>query len=430
MNVDFILYSKFENRRSSLRHEKIFAAILSTLNDEEINPISIFSEHNILLEKTLIYSFHPIADPVYFDFENNVLKATINTGSLGAGYHAFIVNILDRVSKRLNITWTEDESYPDKTLYFKTRDFGVLSDFFGLALSNYSKDLMTHYEKGFSNFMLSMPYDYPIVEKEFFALSPLGYWGKSFFMDVINATNDEKEVFINEFFIWESNKVNANFWFKSALSMIWLHFPFRETIEQSEDDLCRKILYSFEKAYELDTTLSYPWDIWILIANYILEETAVEEIVKRKPEKITSYGKIGFRLENGRFDLTAGFSIVMPMRMNKYRNNKTLIEFKDKDLYVALESYSFEEEDNEAIMEYIINQVQDIKDKKTKELDIKIDNKDIRVVLYEKLLDTNDYMLLSAVATSKYALILWFTYSDEKMKEKCVSYIKSITVAK
>jgi hypothetical protein len=146
MNVDFIVRTVFARKRATLGHDKIFKAILATLNDSRVNPIALFSEYNIINSKSLVYSFHPAADPVYFDFEeDNQLKVSINTGSLGAGYHAFFVSILDRLAKRLDILWTEDEEIPDKTLYFSTRNFDDLKLFFATSLKHYSENLINHF---------------------------------------------------------------------------------------------------------------------------------------------------------------------------------------------------------------------------------------------------------------------------------------------
>ncbi len=433
MNVDFIVRTVFARKRATLGHDKIFKAILATLNDSRVNPIALFSEYNIINSKSLVYSFHPAADPVYFDFEeDNQLKVSINTGSLGAGYHAFFVSILDRLAKRLDILWTEDEEIPDKTLYFSTRNFDDLKLFFATSLKHYSENLINHFNKGFSNFMLSMPYGYPLIEKDFFALSPLGYWGKSFFLDITNSVDDDLLEFADEFFIWENSSMDASFWFKSALSMIWLYYPFRSPIDSLEEDLYRKILYSFEMAYKSDTSFAYPWAIWRDIANYIDDDIMIKEIQARKPERVLSsqINEIGFRSEFGRSILSAGFSIVMPMSMTKYRNHKTLIEFKNDKLYIAFEVYSFEEENTEAIMEYIIRQIEDINDETTKEVKFDIENNSFKTSLYEKYLDTGDYMLVLALSSSKIALLAWFTYEDESMKEACLSYIKSITLEK
>ncbi len=433
MNLDFVVYGQFEQKRSSLEHKKIFKAILATLNDSRVNPIALFSEYSILEDRTLIYSFHPASDPVYFSLEeNNILKINVNTGALGAGYHAFFIHILDRLSKRLNVEWKEDEKYFDITKYFIERDFSKLKLFFAKSLKNYSIDLINHYNKGFSNFMLSIPYGYPIIEKDFFALSSLGYWGKSFFMDIQASEDDEKLLILSsKFFIWENEEMDAFFWFKSALSMIWLYYPFRAPIDDLEKDLFRKILYSFEMAYSLNKELEYPWNIWLDIANYIDDEVMINEITIRKPKRIHNHvNEIGFRNEMGRNILVAGFSIVMPMSMTKYTNHKTLIEFKDDKLYSAFEVYSFEEEDTESIMEYVKRQIEDINDENTKIIDFKIENENFTTSLYEKNINEEDYMLILALSTSKLALLAWFTYNDISIKEHCISYLKTIKLEK
>ena len=225
MNVEFLLYAKFDNKRVIPIRDRLFKAIVSSLNEVNINPLIMLSEYSVIEnENTLIYSFHPTADPIYFEYKDNTLFVTVSTGTFGAGYHKFIINILDRLSRRLDITFEENEYYKDPSGYFKERDFNKLKKFFIDSLADYSKMLLEHHDKGFGNFMIAMPYDYPIIEKEYFALSTLGYWGKTWFTDLIAANEEDKKVFAEDFFIWNDEEMNAQFWFKSLIDMALFSF--------------------------------------------------------------------------------------------------------------------------------------------------------------------------------------------------------------
>lgn len=428
MNIEFLLHGTFDTKRVLPIRDRLFKSIVSSLNEVNINPLVILSEYFIMeSENTLIYSFHPSSDPLYIEYKNNTITATVSTGAFGAGYHRFIIGVLDRIARRLDIVFYEDENHKDPSGYYKERDFEKLQNFFINSLSNYSEMLLTHHNSGFSNFMISMPYDYPMIENEYFALSCLGYWGKSVFNDFIHSDFEDKKLFANEFFVWHNEDLNAKFWFKSLMSLIWLYFPFREYIDDNEKTLYRKILYSFEEAYKKDHTLNYPWDILVKIAIYLDDEN-LAKFINSKKNSIHNNINIGFRTDKARYSIAGGFNIVLPMRMNMNRSDKTLVEFRDIHIYIAMQVYTFANEEKSIIMEYVLKQIDLVDEEKGEKIDIKLPNNKIDCLAYEKKLDENDYMITVATVTNKLAMLSWFTYNGLENKEICIEAIKSISL--
>lgn len=428
MNIEFLLSARFDNRRVIPTQDRLFKAIVSSLNEVNINPLVMLSEFSIIEDgNTLIYSFHPSSDPIYFEFKTDTLFITISTGTFGAGYHRFIVGVLDRIARRLDIVFKENDAHKDPSGYFRNRNFEELKKFFINSLANYAQMLITHHDNGFSNFMISMPYNYPLIEKSYFALSALGYWGKNWFTDFIDASEEVRFSMAEEFFIWNNEEMNAKFWFKSFISMIWLYYPFREIIDNKERTMYKKIMYSFQEAYKKDTSLKYPWDILIDIAHYLDDENLAKFIESRKNTHQPS-AEIGFRLENARYSIAAGFTISLPMRMNIFKNNKTLIEFKDINIYIAMQVYSFANDETDVIMEYVLKQIDIAGEDKGEELDIKVKSSNIQSIVYEKELEDDDYMITVAAAAKKLALLAWFTYTGKENRDTCIEAIKSIEV--
>lgn len=428
MNVEFLLCAKFDSKRVIPIRDRLFKAIVSSLNEVNINPLVMLSEYSIIEnENTLIYSFHPVSDPMYFEYKDGALFVTVSTGTFGAGYHKFIVNVLDRIARRLDITFEENENYKDPSGYFIERDFDKLKKFFIDSLVDYSKMLLEHHNKGFGNFMIAMPYDYPIIEeKEYFALSSLGYWGKTWFADFVEAKEEDRKVFAEDFFIWNEEEMNAQFWFKSLIGLIWLYFPFREIIDDKEKKLYKEIIYSFEEAYKKDKNLRYPYDILIKIAEY-LDDSNLVQFLKKEENKSPNIN-IGFRCEKARYSIAGGFTIVLPMRMNMNRSDKTLAEFRDINLYIAMQVYTFSNEETDIIMDYVIKQMDIADEDKGEPLNIKIENGNIKNIAYEKKLDNDDYIITAAAVTNKLALLIWFTYNGKENREICLDAIKSIRI--
>ena len=252
--------------------------------------------------------------------------------------------------------------------------------------------LLEHHDKGFGNFMIAMPYDYPIIEKEYFALSTLGYWGKTWFTDLIAANEEDKKVFAEDFFIWNEEETNARFWFKSLISIIWLYFPFREIIDDKEKKLYKEIIYSFEEAYKRDKNLRYPYNILIKVAEY-LDDSNLVKFIEENKNNVVSNINIGFRTEKARYTIAGGFTMILPMRMNMNRSDKTLVEFRDINIYIAMQVYTFSNEETDIIMDYVIKQMDIADEDKGKPLNIKIESNDIKNIAYEKKLDNEDNII-------------------------------------
>ena len=428
MNIEFLLSAKFDNRRVIPTKDRLFKAIVSSLNEVNINPLVMLSEFSIIEDgNTLLYSFHPSSDPIYFEFKTDTLFITISTGTFGAGYHRFIVGVLDRIARRLDVEFKEDNTHKDPSGYFKSRNFDELRKFFVNSLANYAQMLISHHDNGFSNFMISMPYNYPLIEKSYFALSSLGYWGKNWFTNFVDSNEDMRLNMAEYFFIWDNEEMNAKFWFKSFISMIWLFYPFREIIDEKERTMYKRIMYSFQEAYKKDPSLKYPWEILIDIAHYLDDENLAKFINSKKNVHQPAI-EMGFRLEKARYSIAAGFSIVLPMRMNIFRDNKTLIEVKDINVYIAMQVYSFANEETDVIMEYVLKQIDIAGEDKGEQLDIKSESTNMQCLVYEKELEDGDYIITVAAAAKKLALLAWFTYTGAENRDICLEAIKSIEV--
>lgn len=120
--------------------------------------------------------------------------------------------------------------------------------------------------------------------------------------------------------------------------------------------------------------------------------------------------------------------MILPMRMNMNRSDKTLVEFRDINIYIAMQVYTFSNEETDIIMDYVIKQMDIADEDKGKPLNIKIESNDIKNIAYEKKLDNEDNIITVAAITNKLALLIWFTYNGEENREICLDAIKSIRI--
>lgn len=415
MSITFSLYTETE-------HSLLFSSIndnAATLDkfsrffsNEQTNPLHFFTEYSSFKDKLLL-SLHPAEAPLVFECRENAIYANIYTGITGAGYHAYILDMLDLLGKKYKLQWKEVEKKNDPSRYFNNKDFEELKEYYLDNLSYTANTLLKSSANGFSRFMINVPEDYPLIDRDYFAASTLGYFGKVWFSDFISAGTDEKKIgMAKEFYVWFDRELDKTFWFKTVISMIWLFFPFRPPMDDREKKFFSNILYAFEMAYKLDSALAYPYDVWLLVAEYLRDDAIAKIIRKRTDGGIIASSDIGFCKENGVSEIAGGFSISMPMRMKLTRNdNEGTVEFNDGRAKAIFQVYSFKSENKNVVMKRVIEHIDKAGDK-GQELPFR--HKEYLSKVYERKLLNGNYLITAAISLDKLALIAWYTYQDEK----------------
>src|SRR5687767_9591483 len=81
-----------------------------------------FSEN----ENGFYVTLHPCEETVSFEYANGNLICSAKTNSVGPGYHAYLVELLEKVGTELQIPWTwnleeGEDYYLDETDYYSHR---------------------------------------------------------------------------------------------------------------------------------------------------------------------------------------------------------------------------------------------------------------------------------------------------------------------
>ena len=72
----------------------------------------------------------PLEEPVFLELQGGRLIVSAKTSSLGPGYHAALIDGLDRMASAGNFQWIETEEALDESGYFGERDFANLQEKF------------------------------------------------------------------------------------------------------------------------------------------------------------------------------------------------------------------------------------------------------------------------------------------------------------
>jgi hypothetical protein len=223
---------------------------------------------------TLFCRMHPAAEEFELSFVGpSQFVASANTSTAGPGYHAFVTSMLKDLAHDFQARWEDlaDETgdYGDETGYFFTGDEKSLNAEMTIwlaALANLFFD--GSLDSDSTGIALCMPIS-PQFHSEQAALTALGPRDREWlYRTARNGLNGK------DFFAWMVPGMNAEYHLGRALAQMWVDVRWRRPINDSETATLEDVADSLRRAFELDTSLQYPWaewkQIWLsrsLIAN-------------------------------------------------------------------------------------------------------------------------------------------------------------------
>ena len=131
-------------------------------------------------ESTLYVTLHPCEETVYFEQQGDVIICSAKTNSVGPGYHAYLVELVEKTGKDLGIKWNWDleegeEYYQDETGFYQKKNYKKLQ----LEMLGWLRALCRSYEEEREGqIMVSFPMGFPRMKRDFFAVSPSQVWDK------------------------------------------------------------------------------------------------------------------------------------------------------------------------------------------------------------------------------------------------------------
>lgn len=204
-------------------------------------------------EQGVSVAWHPAEEGLSIDLrEDGSLVAWATTHTVGPGYHAFLIELLDRISAQWGVRWAwenagEDEG-GDETGYALHRDMRLLQDEMTAWLRQLARILLER--DGADNLFVSMPIG-PMPCFAGFAASPMGIWDRSLF----RAAADDAEHALSlarEFFPWWQRGFQADFWGGMARVGVWCDVSWVGPRDQAERDTLRGVLESDRRASALE----------------------------------------------------------------------------------------------------------------------------------------------------------------------------------
>ena len=309
MGLGFLVKADIPKRgllRQTPSQNKLFSDISRAIRRFTTDPLQARMITADVQEHTLSITLHPCAEPVRFLWEpDQAIEASAKTSTLGPGYHAYVVELLNRVGTALGLRWDWAEEEADETEFANEGDFGLLQDRMASLLRVLGRILLENAADGYSNLMVDMPMGYPAPQADDFAIAPRGPLSESWCRSLAVADGEDLRRVSQEYYLWWERAADAEYWRKTGLSLlsceVWWHVPRSE----GERATCQLTLDCLARAAELDQRAPLP-TAEINELRHLLSQPA------DAPARVPSTSGIGYRRHQMVHHLAGQWTIQVP----------------------------------------------------------------------------------------------------------------------
>ncbi len=284
----------------------LFSDICAAIQNATTDPLMARMIASSVDQHTLSVVLHPCEEPVEFVWQpDQTILASAKTSTVGPGYHAHAVGLLNKIGSELNLHWDWSEEGADETGFALSGDFDDLQCEMAAMLKGIGSIPLEQSREGCSGLMLNMPIGYPLPEMERFVLSPLGPLSENWCRKLTEAEEEALQDICRNYYSWWQRAPDASFWRSTGLYLMWCevrwHVPFKEW----ERSICQLALDCMERAASLDADIQLP-------APEVQELTRLLNWPEDVPPQPPQPQGIGYRRRNMVHSLTGGWSIRLP----------------------------------------------------------------------------------------------------------------------
>ncbi len=257
-------------------------------------------EHDVLLVETYIDARAEFIIP-----EAGIVYFAERTSSIGPGYHAYLIDLCERVAAEVGATW---EQIDDETGYSQSGNFAAVQQAMLGWLGNLAAAVAERLDEEYEELRVCMGFDYGYPNEEG-VMTPLGprkaQWWKTVAEDPSRGV---------DFFPWFEQGFGANYHRGRALLLMWNEIRWREPFDDDEKALWVDAYESLKKAHELDSTMQLPWREWSELFDFVgskdydLWDTVGDHADDVDPDERL----IGYRRNPVRAILPNGWSVTIP----------------------------------------------------------------------------------------------------------------------
>jgi hypothetical protein len=174
-------------------------------------------------EDEWLVRLHPAEEELRITLtEPGRLQLSARTNGAGPGYHAFVVDLMDRAAERMRLSWSADSESGDETGYFEARDFEALQARMLAWLRAVARQVATSDDD--VELSISMPIGTPTCETSTGIATPLGLLPMSWFRKTATLQGEQLAARGEDFFPWWERGFTATT-FANLVRSILFTFP-------------------------------------------------------------------------------------------------------------------------------------------------------------------------------------------------------------
>jgi len=207
--------------------------------------------------ETLSVHLHPAAGPIEVRVDGERVVCSAQTSDAGPGYHAYVVELVERVGERAGLTWRwtdGDGERGDECGFHESRDFAALQREMLGWLRQLCAVLV---ERGAGPFQVCMPVEVRPLRATG-VCTPLGPRPAEWATTVATASDDELAAHGAAFFPWWGRALDAAFWHGYGSALAWVDVPWHACDGDGEAAIYGAALAAFDRARALDPRIELP----------------------------------------------------------------------------------------------------------------------------------------------------------------------------
>ena len=309
MGLGFLIHGSARGR-GWLRRKPSHAELCRRLQEAIFRAVPDPLQHRLLRFQAygggMEVGFHPAGEPLDFGFgDDGELVVSAKTSTVGPGYHAMLVELLETIGPAAGIDWDwsdQGEGQGDETGYHESRDFGALQDEMLDWLQRVAESVLQLDRDDCIQIGLSMPENYGVVTENF-VHSPLGFWDRGWFEALAVSEGERAAGLAAAFFPWWNHPADAAYWRDCALVLAWTELPWTPPQDEDERQLYELVIECFGRARKLDPSIGLP----------VAEIAEIRDLLSSEdPGQPPNAEGIGFRRGRRRRWFAGGWSVEVP----------------------------------------------------------------------------------------------------------------------
>jgi hypothetical protein len=297
-------------------------------------------------DASLRIGLHPAEEPIAFTLlPDNRLQCEASTASAGPGYHACLVDLLEKIGPKCKLAWQWLDAAgtaADATGYHEHRDFARLQATMLDGLQALGRGLLERAETA-TNLKVCLPWNYPnLTEDAPFAQTLLGPRSRAWFETLVAADGDARLACGADAFPWWERALDGTAWRNYGLVLAWKALPWHAPASEDERHLYEQADRAFTRARELGAT-----------ALPEAEIAEIQALLAATPETspVPAPQGVGYYRRPLEFTLNDGWYITLPGYMYATPGERRRLIFSGGGRAVEIGTLAVESRSNNAALE-------------------------------------------------------------------------------